>query len=142
MYASTNPPTPLGSTGVWYVFCLFAPSCCPPPWASECPGTVGGGVGGGLGKPRHGLPRRPPEYVKETNKNTHTPKSSVVETLAPKKVGKMVPEWSQFSILSFLLILKPLSIDSSVFEGPRDSFSSLLSCFVLTPFPDLYFSCF
>ncbi len=77
-----------------------------------------------------------------TSKTTKQPRSSIVETLAPQKVGKMVPEWSQFSILSFLLILKPLSIDSSVFEGPRDSFSSLLSCFVLTPFPDLYFCMF
>ena len=26
-----NPPTPLGSPGVWYRLCLLCPSCCPPP---------------------------------------------------------------------------------------------------------------
>ncbi len=38
-------------------------------------------------------------------------------------------------------MLKPLSIDSSVSEGLRDSFFHLVSCFCLTPFSDLYFPC-
>ncbi len=57
---------------------------------------------------------------------TNTPKSSIVETSTPKKVAKIVPKRSRFSIPQILWILKPLSIHSSVFEGPRDSFFSLL----------------
>ncbi len=68
-------------------------------------------------------------------------KRGIVVTLAPQKVPKMVPKWSRFPIFRILLILKPLSIDSSVFEGLRDSLFPLCSCFFLTPFSDLYVLC-
>ena len=69
------------------------------------------------------------ELLSEFMVDHYAQKRGIVVTLAPPKVPKMVPKWSRFSILRILWILKPLSIDSSVFEGLRDSFFSLSSCY-------------
>ena len=73
------------------------------------------------------------ELLSEFMVDHYAQKRSIVVTLAPPKVQQMVPKWSRFSILRILSILEPLSIDSSVFEGPRDSvFSICVLIFLLS----------
>ncbi len=79
--------------------------------------------------------------LKKPSKKTPA-KSSIVETLASKQVARMVPKRSLFSILRILWTLKPLSIDSSVLGGLRDSVFYICSSCFLTPFSDLDLFCF
>ncbi len=69
------------------------------------------------------------ELLSEFMVDHYAQKRGIVVTLAPPKVQKNVPKWSRFSILRIIWILKPLSIDSSVFESLRDSFSPFFNVF-------------
>ncbi len=97
---------------------------------SQCDPLLRPKGGGGPGKVVPGAV----ELLSEVMVDHYAQKRSIVVSLAPPKVQKMVPKWSGFSILRILSILEPLSIDSSVFEGPRDSVFSIcvLICLLLS----------